>query len=117
MDEVMSDPAQPFAGSQDQDNSQKTASWNTKKFREEFEAAKARLADQKFDIGECDHKPVVWWCLRLTSPLSFTLARYADPLMPREPHAVQSSQSFSLEAEKRLQDLVSQIKGSNGTTS
>jgi len=59
MDEVMSDPAQPFAGSsQEQDNSQKTASWNTKKFREEYEAARARLADQKFDISKCDHEPV-----------------------------------------------------------
>jgi len=40
--------------------------------------------------------------------------------MPREPHAAQSpatSQTFSPEAEKRLQDLISQIKSSSGTTS
>ncbi len=52
MDELMSDPAQPFAGSQDVDNSQKTAGWNTKKFREEYDTTRSRLADQKFDISK-----------------------------------------------------------------
>jgi hypothetical protein len=55
MDEIMSDPAQPFAPSQDGDSSQKPAAWNTKKFREEFDIVKSRLADQNFDISKfCD---------------------------------------------------------------
>lgn len=49
----MSDPAQPFAANQDGDSSQKTAEWNTKKFREEYDMARARLVDQKFDICKC----------------------------------------------------------------
>jgi hypothetical protein len=54
MDELMSDPAHPFAASQEVDNNaQKTAGWNTKKSREEYDTAKARLTDQKFDISEC----------------------------------------------------------------
>jgi hypothetical protein len=52
MDELMSDPAQPFAASQDADHSQKGSVWNTKKFREEYDAAKARLTDQNFDLSE-----------------------------------------------------------------
>lgn len=52
MDELMSDPAQPFAASQEVDNNaQKTAGWSTKKFREEYETAKARLTDQNFNIS------------------------------------------------------------------
>lgn len=52
MDELMSDPAQPFAGTQYADNTQKTAGWNTKKFREEYDTARSRLTDQKFDISK-----------------------------------------------------------------
>ncbi|OIW35298.1 hypothetical protein CONLIGDRAFT_627353 [Coniochaeta ligniaria NRRL 30616] len=95
MDELMSDPAQPFGGSQDVDNSQKPAAWNTKKFREEYEIARSRLSDQKFDITQ-----------------------YADPLMPRRQSSTQSpatSQTFSPETEKRLQGLIAKIKSSTQT--
>lgn len=56
----MSDPAQPFAATLDGDTSQKMAEWNTKKFKEESELARARLVDQKFDIGKC-------WSIRLAA--------------------------------------------------
>ena len=29
------------------------AAWNTKKFRDEYDLAKSRLSDQKFNIGKC----------------------------------------------------------------
>ncbi|KAH8910744.1 hypothetical protein BR93DRAFT_923460 [Coniochaeta sp. PMI_546] len=93
MDELMSDPAQPFAGTQDADNSQKTAGWNTKKFREEYDTARSRLTDQKFDITQ-----------------------YADPLIPQRSSAAQNPvtpQKFSPETEKRLQSLITKIKSSS----
>lgn len=71
-DEVMSDPAPANttamaagpasiqdiidAASHNQSQAQalaqiKANAWNTNKFREEYEAAKSRLSDQKFNIG------------------------------------------------------------------
>lgn len=57
---MMSDPAQPYGGSQDVETSQKPAAWNTNKFREEYDIAKSRLTDQKFDICRCKHNAVGW---------------------------------------------------------
>ena len=52
-DELMSDPAQPFLNSsQDQASQKASAELNSKKFREEFDIARSRLADQKFDISK-----------------------------------------------------------------
>lgn len=45
-DEIMSDPAGPS------NETPGAAAWNTKKFREEYEACKNRLQDQKFSVGE-----------------------------------------------------------------
>lgn len=126
----MSDPAQPFAASQEVDNNgQKTAGWRTKKFREEYETAKSRLTDQKFDISKwlkVQRRPFEsCGTLRadrrgdaFANPASI-LAQYADPLMPQGPNAIQSSavsHSFSPETEKRLQDFIAEIKSSSATS-
>ncbi|KAB5580502.1 hypothetical protein GE09DRAFT_1212951 [Coniochaeta sp. 2T2.1] len=88
-DELMSDPAQPFPSSSQEQSSQKaSAELNSKKFREEYDIAKSRLADQKFDI-----------------------TKYADPLLPRGPSST-TTQKFTPEVERRLQELVADIKGS-----
>ncbi|KAK0731166.1 hypothetical protein B0H67DRAFT_62166 [Lasiosphaeris hirsuta] len=62
-------------------------SWNTKKFRDEYEVAKARLSDLKFNIGE-----------------------YPDPLLPRQPHRMQYPSGVTAEMERQLQALIANIR-------
>ena len=47
-DDLMSDPAHPMHHPADS----KGASWNTQKFRDEYELYKNRLQDQRFSVGE-----------------------------------------------------------------
>jgi hypothetical protein len=48
-DDIMSDPAVPANTPSEKPGA---AAWNTKKFRDEYEAYKNRLQDQKFSVGE-----------------------------------------------------------------
>lgn len=55
-DDIMTDLQVPEDGagqsqSQHQQGGAKVASWNTKKFRDEYEHSKHRLLDQKFSSG------------------------------------------------------------------
>ncbi|KAK0618258.1 hypothetical protein B0T17DRAFT_331089 [Bombardia bombarda] len=68
------------------------AAWNTKKFREECEMAKGRLSDQKFSIAD-----------------------YPDPLLPRPPHPKLYPRGTTVETEKRLRELIDQVRASSGS--
>ncbi|KAK0657441.1 hypothetical protein B0T16DRAFT_60354 [Cercophora newfieldiana] len=61
--------------------------WNTKKFRDEYENFKARLADQFFDGGE--------------GP---------DPLLPRQASVGQYPAGVTAETEKLLKDVIAEIR-------
>ncbi|KAK3382896.1 hypothetical protein B0T24DRAFT_672834 [Lasiosphaeria ovina] len=63
------------------------AAWNTKKFRDEYEMAKMRLSDQKFNIAE-----------------------YPDPLLPRRVLPRQYPLGVTAETERRLQELIADIR-------
>ncbi|KAH6619245.1 hypothetical protein B0J18DRAFT_239000 [Chaetomium sp. MPI-SDFR-AT-0129] len=82
-DDLMSDPAQPMGPGPES----KGASWNTKKFREEYEMHKNRLHDQ-----------------------SFSVADYPDPLSPQPPHPKQYPKGTTPDLERKLQDLISRVK-------
>lgn len=82
------DPTLPKAGPSTAANiNGGPASWNTKKFRDEYEMAKARLSDLKFNIGE-----------------------YPDPLLPRQPHRKQYPPGVTAETERQLQALIATIR-------
>jgi hypothetical protein len=56
MDDLMSDPAQPFSASQETDKSNPNpnpALWDPKVYREECANIKSRMSDQKFNISKC----------------------------------------------------------------
>ncbi|KAK0734383.1 hypothetical protein B0T26DRAFT_746300 [Lasiosphaeria miniovina] len=63
------------------------AAWNTKKFRDEYEMAKTRLSDQKFNIAE-----------------------YPDPLLPRRVLPRQYPLGVTAETERQLQELIANIR-------
>ncbi|KAK4217651.1 hypothetical protein QBC37DRAFT_396508 [Rhypophila decipiens] len=63
----------------------KSNNWNTNKFREEYEMAKSRLSDQKFNITD-----------------------YPDPLLPRQRPPKQTG--FDPEVEKQLKKMIASIK-------
>ncbi|KAK0631889.1 hypothetical protein B0T14DRAFT_490349 [Immersiella caudata] len=62
-------------------------SWNTKKFRDEYEFFKARLVDQGF-TGAVDH----------------------DPLLPRQTGTLQYPVGVTAETEKILKDVIAGIR-------
>ncbi|KAL2180484.1 uncharacterized protein P884DRAFT_327418 [Thermothelomyces heterothallicus CBS 202.75] len=86
-DDLMSDPAHPTNHSSDS----KKGVWNTKKFRDEYEMYKNRLQDQRFSVAE-----------------------YPDPLSPRPPHPKQYPSGTSPELERKLQELIAQVKAGRG---
>ncbi|KAK4128679.1 hypothetical protein N657DRAFT_676433 [Parathielavia appendiculata] len=88
--EIMSDPAAPMSDSQQQ-HASKAAAWNTEKFREEYEVYKNRLQDQKFSIAD-----------------------YPDPLSPRPPHPKQYPKGTNPELERKLHELIAQVKARAG---
>lgn len=56
IDNLMSDPAQPYTASQDQaaeTHNSGPAVWDAKVYREEVANIKSRLTDQKFKTSEC----------------------------------------------------------------
>ncbi|KAK1755066.1 hypothetical protein QBC47DRAFT_382659 [Echria macrotheca] len=61
--------------------------WNTKKFRDEFQAARIRLTDQKFNPNE-----------------------YADPLLPRTGDLKRYPPGTTTEMEVFLKDLIARVK-------
>ncbi|KAH8676180.1 hypothetical protein BX600DRAFT_196371 [Xylariales sp. PMI_506] len=68
----------------------KTLTINDKKFKEDYDNAKARLSDQKFDIRE-----------------------YPDPLLPRDPASENYlPKGLTPETENYLLEVVARIKGS-----
>ncbi|AEO53608.1 hypothetical protein MYCTH_2295168 [Thermothelomyces thermophilus ATCC 42464] len=88
-DDLMSDPAHPANHSSDS----KGGVWNTKKFRDEYEMYKNRLQDQRFSVAE-----------------------YPDPLSPRPPHPKQYPSGTSPELERKLQELIAQVKAGRGVS-
>ncbi|GAB1310523.1 hypothetical protein MFIFM68171_00733 [Madurella fahalii] len=75
--------------SQHQQSGAKVASWNTKKFRDEYEVSKHRLLDQKFSSAD-----------------------YPDPLAPRPPHPKQYPKGTDPAMERKLQQLIAEIRAS-----
>ncbi|CAJ2512957.1 Uu.00g010760.m01.CDS01 [Anthostomella pinea] len=64
------------------------AGWNDKKYREEYDIAKSRLLDQKFNIRD-----------------------YEDPLLPREhPQSSYYPKGVTADLEARLLDVVARVK-------
>ncbi|KAI1415586.1 hypothetical protein F5Y13DRAFT_146304 [Hypoxylon sp. FL1857] len=69
----------------------KPVAWNDKRSREEFDLARARLADQKFNIRD-----------------------YEDPLLPRKhPQSHYYPKGVTAEMEARLLELIAEAKGSS----
>ncbi|OTA56436.1 hypothetical protein K449DRAFT_387483 [Hypoxylon sp. EC38] len=69
----------------------KALAWNDKKSREEFDLARARIADQKFNIRD-----------------------YEDPLLPRQhPPSHYYPKNVTAETEARLLKLIAEVKGSS----
>ncbi|KAL2271261.1 hypothetical protein VTJ83DRAFT_632 [Remersonia thermophila] len=95
-DDLMSDPVNPAEGPSASDGRQAAkgaaaAAWNTNKFRDEYLAAKNKLLDQKFSVSE-----------------------YPDPLSPRPPHPKQYPPGTDRQLERKLQELVAQVRSSAG---
>ncbi|KAI1375673.1 hypothetical protein F4677DRAFT_422027 [Hypoxylon crocopeplum] len=68
----------------------KLAAWNDKKTKEEFDLARSRLADQRFNIRE-----------------------YEDPLLPRQtPQSHYYPKGVTAETEARLLRLIAKVKES-----
>ncbi|KAI1504649.1 hypothetical protein F5X99DRAFT_371643 [Biscogniauxia marginata] len=66
------------------------ANWNDKKFREEYDLARAKLADQKFNMR--DHE---------------------DPLLPRQhPQSKYYPKGVTAETEAHLQAVIAKVRGS-----
>ncbi len=82
VDEMMSDRSSPAPGQMSMAGSETLAkggpTWDTKKFREEYEVAKSRLSDQKFNASECSEAAT----LQCEAP-NHVAADYPDPLLPR----------------------------------
>ncbi|KAL2154718.1 hypothetical protein VTH82DRAFT_3394 [Thermothelomyces myriococcoides] len=88
-DDLMSDPVHPMNHSSDS----KGGVWNAKRLRDENEMYKNRLQDQKFSVAE-----------------------YPDPLSPRPPHPKQYPPGTNPELERKLQELIAQVKAGRGTS-
>ncbi|KAK3329582.1 hypothetical protein B0H66DRAFT_31258 [Apodospora peruviana] len=106
---------QTHAKTQSQLKANLAAAWNTKKFLDEYEMAKSRLSDQKFNISE------PFTCLLYLRYRIFAIdtckmiADYADPLMPRRPSPKQYPPGITTETEQKLKGLIAQIRAaSNG---
>jgi len=52
VDDMMSSPSHPQGYTADEMQAKNGATWDTKKFREEYDVAKAKLSDQTFESGE-----------------------------------------------------------------
>ncbi|KAL2261610.1 hypothetical protein VTK26DRAFT_3785 [Humicola hyalothermophila] len=90
-DEIMPDaPATSF----EDGTKAGAAARNTKKFRDEYEAYKNRLQDQKFSIAD-----------------------YPDPLAPRTPHPKQYPKGAGREVEAKLKELIAEIRAGGGAGS
>lgn len=136
-DEVMSDPAPAnttmaatapgsiqdiidAAAAQNQSLAQIKANvWNTNKFREEYEAAKSRLSDQKFNISKSQESHGYQSLVSHFITISLTvylpvIADYPDPLMPRAPALKQTRPGQTAESEQKLKDLIAKIKAGSG---
>ncbi|EGZ77438.1 hypothetical protein NEUTE2DRAFT_154106 [Neurospora tetrasperma FGSC 2509] len=93
-DELMPDSAAatiPANNSIGNGNSSAAVTWNTKKFRDDYDILKIRLSDQRFSS-----------------------TNFRDPLMPCPPHHRQYPGHNTPAVEKRLEELITRIKGSLG---
>ncbi|KAI1631466.1 hypothetical protein F4809DRAFT_165374 [Biscogniauxia mediterranea] len=71
--------------------SKATANWSDKKFREEYDLARARLSDQKFNMKD-----------------------YEDPLLPRQhPQSKYYPNGVTAELEAHLQAVIANAKASS----
>ncbi|KAI0598258.1 hypothetical protein F4775DRAFT_556022 [Biscogniauxia sp. FL1348] len=71
--------------------SKTTANWNDKKFREEYDLARAKLSDQKFNMRD-----------------------YEDPLLPRQhPQSKYYPNGVTAELEAHLQAVIANAKASS----
>jgi hypothetical protein len=120
-DEIMAEPAGPMnSSSESQQQSKAAAAWNTKKFRDEYEAYKNRLLDQKFSVGALcsvivfmrSHHTMESRCTNESEA-----ADYPDPLAPRPPHPKQYPKGTDPELESNLQQLIARVKAGGGARS
>lgn len=93
-------------GSDDNQTKTSGASWDTRKFREEYDAMKSRLSDPRFSSGEwnvpCHACP---GRVSNRSPVP-SPADYADPLLPRKSIKSQYQRVFPEGTEQRLRELI-----------
>ncbi|KAK3956305.1 hypothetical protein QBC32DRAFT_310248 [Pseudoneurospora amorphoporcata] len=90
-DELMPDSAAdaiPVNNGNGNGNSGAAVTWNTKKFRDDYDMIKIRLTDQRFSS-----------------------TNFRDPLMPCPPHHRQYPGHTTPATEKRLKELITRIKG------
>ena len=103
----LSSPTQAHAASAlDEVQAKGSAAWETKKFREEYDVAKGKLVDAKFDPGQSI----------VTSQNAFIfadpkIAEYPDPLLPRPGIKAAYARSFPPGTEERLKKLVAKVEG------
>ncbi|EGS18864.1 uncharacterized protein CTHT_0054750 [Thermochaetoides thermophila DSM 1495] len=86
----MTSPSQSGPSPTQDDAKVGPGSWNTKKFRDEYETLKNRLLDSQFSVAE-----------------------YPDPLAPKPPHPKQYPVGTGPTVEQRLLKLISEIKAAN----
>jgi hypothetical protein len=85
IDNLMSDPAQPFTASQDQateSSSSNSALWDVKVYKEEVANIKPRLLDQKFNASKCSRHA----CLGSGSVNRLLINLIDDYMDPFKPH-------------------------------
>ncbi|KAJ4421024.1 hypothetical protein N0V85_000369 [Neurospora sp. IMI 360204] len=93
-DELMPDSAAdaiPANNGNGNGNSSAAVTWNTKKFRVDYDMIQIRLTDQRFNS-----------------------TNFRDPLMPCPPHHKQYPAHTTPATEKRLKELITRIKGGSG---
>lgn len=95
--------------------------WNDKRSKEDFDLARARLADQKFNMSESPlssaqvvtargHRSGTF--LGLTVGIHSIVGDYEDPLLPRQyPQSHYYPKGVTAEIEARLLAIIAQAKG------
>ncbi|KAH9904201.1 hypothetical protein F4778DRAFT_734374 [Xylariomycetidae sp. FL2044] len=96
LSDTLHTPSQSFSGAAQtpESNAEASLAWADKKFREEYDVAKSRLSDQKFEIAD-----------------------YDDPLLPRtRPQSAHYPKGISAELEKHLLDVVANVRKAMSTS-
>lgn len=86
----MSEGSAGASASQTAEEKRSAASWNTKKWREDYDIYRNRLTDQNFKISN-----------------------YADPLLPRKDPPLTYNFSFPNGTKERLQALITKIENTS----